>query len=135
AARNIAVGGTQGAVLLTRGETAPLHRLLGHTAAVLSVAFSPDGKRIATGSDDFTAKVWDVESGKEMLSLARHKGAVTSVEFSSDGRSVLTAGRDALAIVGPSDVIKPAVRTTRDRFDYQIDDQNLGAVAVIDDGI
>ena len=43
--------------------------LAGHTGAVAAVAFSPDGKRIATGSYDRTAKVWDAETGKELLAL------------------------------------------------------------------
>jgi WD40 repeat protein len=129
--RQIAVGTSLNALLLVPGVAEPQHRLTGHTAAVLAVAFSPDGKRLITGSEDFTARIWDVESGKEMLSLGRHTGAVTSVSFSGDGQAVLTAGRDGLAIVWPADVIAPSVLTTRDRFDYR----QVGSVAVIDEGL
>ena len=44
----------------------------GTVAEVRSVAFSPDGQRIVTGSGDQTAKVWDAASGKELLTLKGH---------------------------------------------------------------
>jgi len=43
--------------------------LQGHTQAASSVVWSPDGKRLATGSEDKTAKVWDAASGQELLTL------------------------------------------------------------------
>ena len=51
--------------------------LKGHTGGVNSVAWSPDGKRLATASDDETAKVWDAASGKELLTLKGHTEQVT----------------------------------------------------------
>ena len=71
----------------------------GHTAAVTSVAFSPDGTRVLTGSQDNTAKLWDAATGKEILSLPGHTQEVTSVSFSPDGRNVLTSSRDGTAII------------------------------------
>lgn len=59
--------------------------LKGHTHVVCGVAFSPDGKRIVTGSEDMTAKVWDAEKGQEILSLKGHTSPVVSVAFSPDG--------------------------------------------------
>jgi WD40 repeat protein len=56
--------------------------LRGHSNAVSGVAFSPDGKRLATGSADQTAKVWDAESGKELLTLRGHSNAFVGVAFS-----------------------------------------------------
>ena len=69
--------------------------LKGHTGYVVSVAFSPDGKRILTGSDDKTARVWDAENGQEILSLKRHTASVNSVAFSPDGKRILTGSGES----------------------------------------
>ncbi|MGD0693815.1 MAG: hypothetical protein ABSB82_03085 [Terriglobia bacterium] len=56
----------------------------GHSEPVTSVAWSPDGKRLATGSEDHTAKVWGAESGKELLTLRGHSSrAVVSNSHSA----------------------------------------------------
>jgi hypothetical protein len=82
---------------------APLVKLAGHTAAVTSVAFSPDATRALTGSQDYTVKLWDtrtdLDRGKEILSLAGHQQEVTAVAFSPDGRLALSSSRDGTAIV------------------------------------
>ena len=61
-----------------------------HTDGVSSVAFSPDGKRIASGSKDKTVKVWDAETGQEVLTLKGHPNWVTSVAFSPDGKRIVS---------------------------------------------
>jgi len=66
--------------------------LVGHASAVSSVAFSPDGRRILTGSEDKTAKLWDAATGQEILTLKGHKGYVMSVAFSPDGERIVTGG-------------------------------------------
>jgi WD40 repeat protein len=73
--------------------------LKGHTDKVCSVAFSPDGQRILTGSWDNTAKVWEAASGRELLTLKGHCGEVESVAFSADGRRILTGSWDGTAKV------------------------------------
>src|SRR5215813_6458403 len=60
--------------------------ILRHNGFVLSVAFSPDGKRLATGSWDRTVKLWDAGAGQELLTLKGHSEAVLSVAFSPDGK-------------------------------------------------
>src|SRR5262245_3949123 len=69
--------------------------LRGHTLALASVAYSPDGRFIATGSYDRTAKVWDAASGKELVTLMGHTAAVEAVAFSPDGKTLATGSYDA----------------------------------------
>jgi WD40 repeat protein len=64
---------------------------------VNSVAFSPDGARVLTGSDDNTARLWDAATGKEIRAFKGHKESVHSVAFSPDGTRVLTGSMDSTA--------------------------------------
>ena len=73
--------------------------LKGHINGVDSVAFSPDGTRIVTGSEDKTAKVWDAKTGSETLTLKGHTREVTSVAFSPDGTRIVTGSWDQTAKV------------------------------------
>jgi WD40 repeat protein len=66
--------------------------LKGHSGTVNSVSFSPDGKRIVSGSWDNTLKVWDAQAGQETLTLEGHAGIVSSVSFSSDGKRIVSGG-------------------------------------------
>src|SRR5262249_41715999 len=62
-------------------------------------AWSPDGKRLATGSYDNTAKVCDTESGKELLTLTGHTDHVWSVAWTPDGKRLATGSYDHMARV------------------------------------
>ncbi len=74
-------------------EQEPL-TLTGHTAAVWSVAFSPNGKWLASASRDQTVKVWDVTSGQVKLTLEGHTDPVLSMAFSPDGKRLASASGD-----------------------------------------
>lgn len=71
-----------------------LVQIKGHLGTVQSIAFSPDGKRIASGSEDKTIKIWDTATGKELLTLKGHSGQVRSVCFSPDGGRLASASLD-----------------------------------------
>ena len=73
--------------------------LKGHKDGVRGASFSPDGKRLATGSWDNTAKVWDVESGDEIHTLTGHNYIVYGVSFSPDGKYLATGSADKTAKV------------------------------------
>ena len=66
--------------------------LKGHTDSVFAVAFSPDGKTLASGSFDKAIKLWDVATGKEIRTLAGHTKEVVSIAFSPDGKRLASAG-------------------------------------------
>ncbi|BBM86344.1 hypothetical protein UABAM_04730 [Candidatus Uabimicrobium amorphum] len=66
----------------------------GDTSEVNSVAFSPDGKTLASGSDDKTVRLWDVATGKEIHKITGHTYSVNSVTFSPDGKTLASGSRD-----------------------------------------
>jgi uncharacterized protein with WD repeat len=64
----------------------------GHTDVIKSLAFSPDGKFIASASFDETVKLWDVGTGKDLATLTGHNSKVWSVAFSPDGMTIASTG-------------------------------------------
>ena len=72
----------------------PDRKLQGHEADVYQVRFSPDGARVATGSFDRTARIWEAGTGKPLATLAGHTSKILALCFSPDGSSIATGSED-----------------------------------------
>ncbi|CAD8093303.1 unnamed protein product [Paramecium primaurelia] len=70
-----------------------LHKFNGHTGAVQSVCFSPDGNKLASGSDDSSIRIWDVKTGQQSQ-LDGHDYCINSVCFSPDGNTLASGSAD-----------------------------------------
>ena len=66
----------------------------GHTASVLCLAVSPDGRQLASGSRDRTVRLWDIATGRQLQNLGEHRADVTCVAFSRNGRWLLSGSID-----------------------------------------
>jgi RNA polymerase sigma factor (sigma-70 family) len=67
-------------------------KIEGHKSGVLTLAFSPDGKTLASGSVDRTVRLWQVATGEELKTFHNHVGEVPFVAFAKDGASIFCAG-------------------------------------------
>jgi WD40 repeat protein len=81
--------------------------LQGHTTIVWSLAFSPDGKMLATGSADQTLRLWNLTTGKEEAKLIGHGSEVWTVAFAPDGQTLASGGKDKMVMLW-STAPKPA---------------------------
>ena len=72
----------------------PGYPLTGHTGLVRSVAFSPDGKILASGGYDKTIRLWSVTDRTPIGTLTGHTETVNSVAFNPDGKTLASAGNE-----------------------------------------
>jgi WD40 repeat protein len=108
--------------------------LRGHTGPVTCVAFSGDGKTIASASEDGTAKLWEVKTGKGLKSFADSDGGkLKSVALSSDGKTLLTA-MDVLKTVKRWDVdsgeVAFTIKTGSNNFDVVFGPQEKHIISI-----
>jgi WD40 repeat protein len=89
------------AYLFNTRDASLIARLEGHESGLVYLAFSPNGRYLATGSLDRTARLWDATNGSLWLTCRGHNGFVTSVEFSPDSRHLITASADGTARLWP----------------------------------
>ena len=78
----------------TDPEPEPTRVLTGHTDDVWSVAYSPDGQTIASGSRDDTIRIWDANTGEHLQTLQGDTDWVNSVEYSPDGQTIASGCGD-----------------------------------------
>ncbi|MDP2168261.1 MAG: caspase family protein [Thermodesulfovibrionales bacterium] len=101
--------------------------LQGHTGDVLSLSFSPDGSTLASGSEDKTVILWNVNTGDRLLTLKGHSGDVLSVSFGPDGKTMASASSSEIILWN---ILTGAKTNTlkAQRF------SNLGPIAISPDG-
>lgn len=70
-----------------------------HTGGVTALAYSPDGRHIASGADDALVHIWDAESGLRVHKCQYHSEAVCALAFSPDGKKLVSGSGDGLAVI------------------------------------
>lgn len=104
--RTVAVGAADKHVHVFRTDSGALVRTFGrHSDNILAVTFAPDGRTLASGSQfDFSLRLWDVGSGKELAPCDGPKRGITWAAFTRDGRSLVVAAGSVNPEVGVWDV-------------------------------
>lgn len=130
-----------GAVVAAQQPTPELALQSGHRGQVHSLAFSPDGRMLASAGSDSTIKLWDTSRGLLIRTLSGHLGAVRAVAFSPDGKSLVSGSQDHTIRIWNLETGR-AVKSFEEQGDfwvtgvaYSVDGKSLVSVARITDAV
>lgn len=108
-------------------ETGELLRSLsGHSLRVNSLAFSPDGRILASGSNDKTIKIWNLETGELLHTLTGHSANVRTVAITPDGKTLVSSGGGGIKVWDLA--TGELLRTLSDDLEY------VGSITISPDG-
>ena len=102
----------------------PLLKEKGHSKSISSIAISPDGKNIVSGSIDKTIKVWDFKTGECLNSLEGHSDCVRSIAISPDGKNIVSGSDDTTIKVWDFKNVNN-IYTIEHGFDISIDNEGF----------
>lgn len=102
-----------------------------HSGGATAVVYFQDGRRLASGGNDFRVKIWDVQTGEKLYSKEKHAGSVSALALSPDNKILVSAGLDDLLIVWDADTMsvlsKKSVDTTINSLAIAPDGTTLAA--------
>src|SRR5262249_28666954 len=95
--KRILTAGNESAVRLWDVDTGrQTNALPAHDAAIRTLAFTPDGSTIVSGSSDWSIRVWNAATGEHLRDLPGHRDGVNALTITADGKSMVSCGTDAI---------------------------------------